>query len=201
METEKLVEKLLNEGLELLSSEKKQKQKKGFGTLRAAFGLGSMAAAYYEGICYKNGIGTYQSDEQAFERFEMAADAVPKAMFELGLCYVHGIGTEQDLEKAFACFSDAAQSGLPEAQYELGVCYRCGEGTEQDIKTALYWYEKAANQGYLGAYQNMGVIYQHGLGDVPVDYSKAFDCFRKAAEEESPDAFFSVGNCYEWIGG
>lgn len=156
METEKLVEKLLNEALELLSSEKKQKQKKGFYSLRAAFGLGSRAAAYYEGICNKNGIGIYQSDEQAFERFEMAAVMVPKAMFELGLCYLHEIGTEQDLEKASACFSDAAQSGLPEAQYELGVCYRRGEGTEQDIRTALYWYEKAANQGYLGVYQNNG---------------------------------------------
>ena len=41
METEKFVEKLLNEGLELLSSEKKQKQKKGSATLRAASGLGS----------------------------------------------------------------------------------------------------------------------------------------------------------------
>lgn len=53
METDKLVEKLLNEGLELLSSEKKQKQKKGFYSLRAARGLGSMAAVYYEGVCYK----------------------------------------------------------------------------------------------------------------------------------------------------
>lgn len=32
---EKLVEKLLNEGLELLSSEKEQKQRKGFASLRA----------------------------------------------------------------------------------------------------------------------------------------------------------------------
>lgn len=57
MEDKKLIEKLLDDALELLSSEKEQKQKKGFYSLRAAFGLGSMNAAYYEGICYKNGIG------------------------------------------------------------------------------------------------------------------------------------------------
>ena len=57
METEKLVEKLLNEGLELLSSEKKQKQKKGFGTLRAAFGLGSMAAAIMKEYAIKTELG------------------------------------------------------------------------------------------------------------------------------------------------
>lgn len=83
METEKLVEKLLNEGLELLSSEKKQKQKKALVHCGQLLVWVAWRFAYYEGICYKNGIGTYQSDEQAFERFEMAADAVPKAMFEL----------------------------------------------------------------------------------------------------------------------
>ena len=44
--------------------------------------------------------------------------------------------------------------------------------------------------------QNMGIVYQNGLGDVPIDYDKAFICFKKAAEEESPDAYFCVGNCY-----
>lgn len=196
MTSEKLIEKLLNEGLELLSSEKEQKQKQGFYSLRAAFGLGSMEAAYYGGICYQNGTGIYQSDEQAFNHFHMAANAVPKAMYELGLCYVNGTGTEQNVDKAFECFTHAAQSGVPEAQYELGVCYRCGEGTEPDLKAAMYWYEKAADQGYLRAYQNMGVVYQHGFDDIPLDYVKAFNCFKKAAEEESPDAYFCVGNCY-----
>ncbi len=191
-----LSEKLLNEGLELLSSDKKQKQKKGFAKLRAALALGNMEAVFYEGICYQNGIGIYQSDEQAFYRFFKAANAVPESMYELGLCYIHGRGTEPDVVKAFTCFSNAAQSGIPEAQYELGVCYRQGEGTKQDISAAIFWYEKAAKQGYLIAYQNMGVIYQEGIGDVGVDYVEAFNCFKKAAEEENPDAFFSVGNCY-----
>lgn len=69
MENESTAEKLLNEGLELLSSEKPQKQKKGFYSLRGATALGHMKAFYYEGVCYKEGLGIYQSDEQAFERF------------------------------------------------------------------------------------------------------------------------------------
>ncbi|WP_349980470.1 hypothetical protein [Phocaeicola vulgatus] len=52
-----------------------------------------MKAFYYEGVCYKEGIGIYQSDERAFERFLVAADEVPEAMYELGLCYIHGLGT------------------------------------------------------------------------------------------------------------
>lgn len=88
----KLIEKLLNEGLELLSSEKEQKQRKGFVSLRAAFGLGSMEAVYYEGICCQNGVVIYQSDEQAFRCFEMAANVIPDAMYELGLCYINVIG-------------------------------------------------------------------------------------------------------------
>ena len=50
-------------------SEKPQKQKKGFACLRGAIGLRYMKAFYYEGVCYKEGIGIYQSDERAFERF------------------------------------------------------------------------------------------------------------------------------------
>lgn len=193
MENESTAEKLLNEGLELLSSEKPQKQKKGFYSLRGATALGHMKAFYYEGVCYKEGLGIYQSDERAFERFLVAADEVPEAKYELGLCYIHGMGTEQDIDKAVACFSDAAQRGVPEAQYELGVCYRRGEGVEQDIKTALYWYEKAASQGYLRAYHNIGIVYQHGLGGIPTDYNKAFNYFLKAANEESTEPYFCIG--------
>ena len=56
-ENKKVVEALLNEGLELLSSDNSKKQQKGFGALRAAFGLVSLEAAYLEGLCYKDGIG------------------------------------------------------------------------------------------------------------------------------------------------
>lgn len=45
----------------------------------------------------------------------------------------------------------------------------------------MYWYEKAADQGYLQAYQNMGIVYHNGLGDVPIDYDKAFICFKKSS--------------------
>lgn len=196
MKNENIAEKLLSDGLELLNSGNDKKLEKGFGLLRASSVLGNMTAIYYEGICYKEGLGIYQSAERAFERFNMAADSIVEAMFELGLCYIHGIGTEQDIHKSFECFSEAAQSGLPEAQYELAVCYRYGEGTEQNIEEALFWYEEAASQGYLKAYHNMGVIYQNGLGGIPKDNNKAFDCFKKAAEEENVESFFCIGQCY-----
>lgn len=196
MEEQEVIRQLLNEAIELLSSDKKPKQKKGFSALRGALALGSAEAYYLEGLCYQKGLGIYQSDEQAFNRFEQVADKIPEAMCELGRCYIHGLGTEQDVDKAFECFNDAAQSGLPEAMFELAVCYRYGEGTKQDIKTALSWYEKAADLGYLMAFHNMGIIYQNGLDSIPVDYAKAFDCFMKAAQEENPNAFFCIGNSY-----
>lgn len=61
-----------------------------------------MKAFYYEGVCYKEGIGIYQSDERAFERFLVAADEVPEAMYELGLCYIHGLGT---VDEMYACLA------------------------------------------------------------------------------------------------
>ncbi len=54
---EELIEKLLNEGLELLSSEKEQKQRKGFVSLRAAFGLGSMELLIMKEFVVKTELG------------------------------------------------------------------------------------------------------------------------------------------------
>ncbi len=190
------VDRLIDEGLALLESDDRKKQKQGFAKMRAAALLGDMRGVYYEGICYKDGLGIYQSYEQAFNRFQESAKAVPEAMYWLGLFYLEGVGTEQNLSHAFTCFHRAAEAGLPDAQYELGVCYRHGEGTAQDIEKALYWYGKAAEQGYLDADVNMGIIYQAGLGGIPVDYKKGFECFLKASTGDNPEAFFCLGKAY-----
>lgn len=190
------VDKLIDDGLALLESDDRKKQKKGFAHMRAAMALGDKRALYYEGLCYKDGRGIYQSYNNAFIRFRQSAEVVPEAMYWLGLFYLEGVGTEQNLSLAFTCFHRAAEAGLAEAQFELGVCYRHGHGTEQDIEKALYWYEKAAEQGYLDAYQNMGIIYQNGLGGIPVDYDKSFECFVRASAEDNPNALFCVGNSY-----
>ncbi len=195
-ENELSVDKLIDDGVALLESDDRKQQKKGFFKLRAAALLGDMRAIYYEGICYKDGCGIYQSYDQAFNRFHESARAIPEAMYWLGLFYLDGVGTEQNLLEAFSCFLRAADAGLPEAQYELGVCYRQGEGTVQDIEKALYWYQKAAEQGCSAAYVNMGIIYQAGVGGIPVDYKKGFECFQKASTEDNPEAFFCLGKAY-----
>lgn len=124
METEKLVEKLLNEGLELLSSEKKQKQKKGFGSIRAAWGVGSMVTAYYEGICYKNGIGIYQSDEQAFDCFRKAAEEKsPDAFFSVGNCYLNGLGVDKNDKETAYWFKKAAETGELDSMFHFDCEY------------------------------------------------------------------------------
>ena len=56
--------------------------------------------------------------------------------------------------------------------------------------------KKLPARGYLRAYHNIGIVYQHGLGGIPTDYNKAFNYFLKAANEESTEPYFCIGNCY-----
>jgi TPR repeat protein len=67
---------------------------------------------------------------------------------------------------------------------------------EEENEEGIKYLITAGENYYLRAYHNMGIIYQTGLGDVLVDYDKAFNCFKKASEEENPDSFFSIGNCF-----
>ena len=60
---------------------------------------------------------------------------------------------------------------------------------------ARYWYELAAKQNHKSAYNNLGIIYKNGYS-VPVDYTKAFELFKKAADLGNEIGMANLGECY-----
>ena len=44
---------------------------------------------------------------------------------------------------------------------------------------------------------NLGMLYTHGGDGVPLDYVKAVDLFRKAADQNDGDAQYNLGWAYE----
>ncbi|CAG8662389.1 4639_t:CDS:1, partial [Dentiscutata heterogama] len=57
-------------------------------------------------------------------------------------------------------------------------------------KKAFDLYQESIKGGYLKAYGQLGECYNIGIG-TKIDEEKAFDCYKKAAEEEiiNPDIY------------
>lgn len=68
------------------------------------------------GVCYQNGHGVPQSDEQAASWFEKACKAGnPQGAYNLAECYYTGTGVRKDLDQALKYWAEAAKLGHPSA--------------------------------------------------------------------------------------
>jgi hypothetical protein len=102
---------------------------------------------YNLGLVYQNGIGVDQSDTEAFQWYQKAADqGYTPAQYRLGTMYVKGLGTRQNNKKAAKWLRTAADKGFTEAQYDLGLMYERGQGVAQDSIWAYTWLSLAATE-------------------------------------------------------
>ena len=158
---------------------------------------GDAEAQLFLGVCYHNGHGVAQSDEQAVFWFRKAAEqGNATAQLFLALCYEAGRGGPQSDEQAVFWFKKAAEQGDAEAQFNLGVCYDNGQGVEQSDEQAVFWYTKAAEQGDAAAQYNLGVCYKNGQG-VAQSLEQAVFWFRKAAEAGLEEARLALEELQE----
>ena len=89
---------------------------------------------------YQYGIGVDQSDTEAFQWYQKAADqGYTPAQYSLGTLYAKGLGTRQNNKKAAKWFRAAADKGFTEAQNDLGLMYEKGKGVAQDSIWAYTW--------------------------------------------------------------
>ena len=80
----------------------------------------------------------------------------------------------------------------------LGVYYERGYGTQQDIKKAFVWWKRAATLGSVPAMFNMGFHLLYGDG-VRKNYRKAVSYLTQVvAREPLSQAYFLLGQCYEF---
>ena len=158
---------------------------------------------YSLGLCYENGDGVPQDNQQAAEWYCKAAEqGNADAQFKLGLCYENGVGVPQDNQLAAKWYCKAAGQGKIDAKdkarvccYNLGLCYKKGEGVPQDDRKAAGWFLKAAEQGHADAQNELGNCYYNGKG-LKRNYQEAVKWYRKAAEQGVATAQFSLGNFY-----
>jgi TPR repeat protein len=114
-------------------------------------------------VCNSSGCGVQSSKTQTFDpsaavpdedpngmlpALTAAAEADPRAAFDLGLRYMRGDGLRQNSWKAIEWMRDAAERGELRAQSALGRLYMTGlEETGADFNEAERWLSIAADRG------------------------------------------------------
>lgn len=185
--------------------------------LRQSAELGNAWAQVYYGGSLKKGIGTEQDKPAAVEWFRKAADQdCSVAFFELGVCYENGEGVNRDLDAAAAWFKKALDAGIgEEAQAALDrVEAMKAEATPEAKALELYkqaielfdrqdkdvecadLLRQSAELGCVWAQLFYGRFLCKGIGTA-LDPAAAVEWFRKAADQNCPDACYELGVCYE----
>ena len=127
---------------------------------------------------------------------EAANPGYAKAQRILAGNYLYGIGGFAiDYDKGFDFAKKAANAGDKRGQLFLGHCYLKGWGVATNYATALTWYERCKDEHPLAS-NNMGFIYEKGRHGVVVNLTKAFECYRKAAERGKAVGQFNLGFMY-----
>ena len=164
---------------------------------------------YYLGICFYNGYGVSQDFEKAFEWFSKSAQQEtinsdssvsqkiikgnPNAQDLLGDCYYYGKGVVQNIENALEWYQKAANQPI----YNLRSIRRHYENKhyKTDLINTLIDYYSNSNRHILKALTSLGNIFYFGKGGTK-DYKKAFDFYKKAAEQGYAKAQHKLGICY-----
>ena len=102
-----------------------------------------LGTVYFYGL-----LGMKQSDENAMQWFEMAANqGHANAQYNLGMMYKNSQGVKQSDDNAMHWFEMAANQGHANAQYNLGVMHSRDQGVDR-YSEAMKWYAMAAEQGH-----------------------------------------------------
>jgi TPR repeat protein len=84
-----------------------------FGYFKKAAEGKALDSEFYVGMCYLNGVGVEQSNDEAFKWFqEGIATGSVLARYGMGLCLERGVGCNRDVVGAYQLFRECADLGL-----------------------------------------------------------------------------------------
>jgi len=164
--------------------------------------LGDADAQCKLGAIYARGKGVEKSFDEAFKSYQKPAQqGNPIAQFRLGQLYESGNGVERSHDEAEKLFKQAlsgllkaADEGSSEAKICLGTMYLDRLGVESDRKEALKWYLSAGEIDDPEILRNVG--YLHSREEKPESLKKAFEYYKKAAEQGDALAQIYVAEMY-----
>ena len=111
----------------------------------------------------------------------------------LGKIYYYGaVEIKKDYKKAFKYFSESEKEIT--SKEHLGKCYYYGQGVEKNYQKALDIFKSIENSSRLSQYY-LGEMYRLGEG-VLKNFEQAYIYYKKAAEENYPQAQYQLGQAY-----
>jgi hypothetical protein len=175
---------------------------KAFSWFKQAAERGNQPLAWADlAICYQNGIGIAKDLAKAAALFKAHRDEdIVCYLGEIGKCPDSILTVDQEL-KLNATW--ASEYNDPQAQYLLFQRHLHGLGTKADIATAIGWLKRSALAGNAKALCTLGGFYEHnvhqllGVTSARERYSRAIECYRKAADLGNADALANLAYCYD----
>jgi TPR repeat protein len=140
----------------------------------------------------------YINKKKIKELIKKAKNGDSVAKCDLGFCYYYGIELEKDHKKAVELFQQAADQGDLTAKNNLKLLSGAIEMSNkedayivEDLTEELKRLEKAANQGDANALNILATWYHNGI-EVEEDHKKAFELFKKAADQGHESAQYNL---------
>ena len=146
---------------------------------------------------YRMGIGTSKNLEEAFKWYRKGAglmlipgdlsrnQEIVEDMYQVGCAYLYGNGVKQDGNQAVYWLTKADEEGNRKAASVLAIAYLNDNlGLEKNETEGVKWLERAATLDLLNPllFYYRGIVHRDGLGNTPIDKSKALKLFELAAE-------------------
>lgn len=176
---------------------------------------GDLAASFWCGYCYMNGIGVDGIDPNKAIKYlsKAAVEGNGTAHYHLATIYRSGLSNDSSKEKDCnhkmhltihpnkELFDYHVKKALeledPDAMFCMADIYFNGlEGFTKDIDKAKEFYEKASALEHVEATVALGALHYNGLGGYKKDSFKAFELYNKAAEKGSLEAWRNLASMY-----
>ncbi len=166
------------------------------GTLKEAE-TGDADAQFRLARASLKGEGVLKNPTEAYLWMKKAADqGHPDAIGGMGYFYSAGVEVEMDEAEAVRWFRRGAEKGSVRALLNLGLVTANGRGVPQDHAEGLRMIDAAAAKGLAEARNAKAETYFYGQFGRAVDYGKARENYRLAAEAGIGTAQNSLGVIY-----
>lgn len=150
-------------------------------------------AQFHVGRFYANGWAMKENKEMALSYFKKAAlkKELKEREYEILFCIHDFILVYQEMTESCDVLLALAQQGNHLAQYKIGLFYAVGVKLIQNEKEALVCFKEA------GRFVARASYYAGILLEQSHYYTKAFDWYRIAAQQNDGEAIYKMGYFYE----
>lgn len=168
---------------------------------REAAKQGLTEAMYELYLCYWNGKGVAEDQDEAKRFLKLAAEGgLAKAQYRLGI--IHDLDPDtgrRNPVEALGWFRKAAEQNSPGAKLKMAEYLLEGKVLEQDEERALDLVRAAADQNYAPAVEELAALYARGIGEPRAIEDQPLHLLKRVTQLQEPRVGFGSQSAYRAI--